>query len=285
MRSIPLAMAWELLQRGKLVFPAAVLGATALPGIVFGALQTDGALDLTEPSLLNIYVVFTLFGGLMIGAAVMHAQGRPARLYAFPVSTPTLVIWHLVPGMAAMIVMSLASSAALNALLDLGSPHWGPALFLAVAMAATQAVLWLTEKSLWSVFAFPAVWAVLGIWYQSRHGTAVFSRPTRFWLEVTLGEVLTMLAASGVAMYGASLAIARDRSGEALTSARLRAWFERMFDPRATDWHSVSNDGTGALLVRMAAERACAAGCRRDVRGRGSWLLADIQPCSPESAR
>jgi len=230
MRSIPLAMTWEFLQRGKLLLPAAALSATVLPGLVFGALQFDGALDLEEPSLINIFFVFTLLGGLILGAAVMHAQGRPARLYAFPVPTPTLVIWHLVPGMAALVLMSLASSTALNVLLDLGLPLWGPALFLAVALAATQAVLWLTEKSVWCLFAFATVWAILGIWYQSRYGAA-FSQPTRLWLEVTSTDVLTILAAAGIAIYGATVAISRDRCGEALTSPRLRAWFERIFDP------------------------------------------------------
>jgi hypothetical protein len=229
MRSIPLAMIWEFGRRGKLMFPAAFLGALALPGMVFGALQLDGALDPWEPGLIPIFTTFTLINGMVLGSAVMHAFGTPARFYALPVATATLVVWHLLPGMAAMVVMSAATTALLNAGLGLDLPLWGPALFLAVALAATQAILWLTGKSVWSLFAFAAVAVAMAIWYQTRHGAA-FSPPTRLWREVTPGEVMTMLAATVLAIYGACVAIARDRCGEALTSPWLRAWFERVFD-------------------------------------------------------
>ena len=140
-----------------------------------------------------------------------------------------------------------------NAVLDLGWPLWGPSLFLAVALAATQAVLWLTFKSAWSLFGFAAVGSVLGIWYRSRYGSA-FSQPTRLWQEVTPGEVLTMLSATLVAIYGACVAISRDRCGEALSSPRLRAWAE-LLRSGAASRPSFQHSRRGAILVRMATQK------------------------------
>lgn len=278
MRSIPAAMIWDFWQRGKLMFPASFLGALALPGMVFGALRLEG-LDSSEPELIPIYMTFALINGLIFGTAVMHAFGSPTRFYALPVPTATLVIWHLIPGMVAMVLMSVITTALLNAMLELGFPLWGPALFLAVALAAIQAALWLTAKSAWSFFAFAAVGAVLGIWYRSRHGAA-FSQSTRLWVEVTPVEVLTMLGATTLATYSAWVAIARDRCGEALTSPSLRAWVERVFDPapaiglpfrtpsQAQFWFEWRQKGPalpGATLMGLVA-------------GFGCWLIFSRNP-------
>ena len=42
MRSIPVAITWEMLQRGKWAFPAALLGAAAPRGRVWGACGLTG---------------------------------------------------------------------------------------------------------------------------------------------------------------------------------------------------------------------------------------------------
>ena len=230
MRSIPLAMIWEYWHRGKWVFPGAILTAIAVPGSVFGMLLYEGVLELNDSAVLNIHHIQVIIDGLIFGAAVIYAQGRPARLYALPVPTSTLVAWHLIPGMVAMLLMSVISTAALNGVLGSEWPLWGVALFMAVAFAATQSVMWLTEKSIWAVFAVSAVGAALGIWFRSRYG-GPFSPPTHLWLSVSPGEIATMLTGAGLAWCAATVAIARDRCGEALTSPRFRAWFERICDP------------------------------------------------------
>lgn len=43
MRSIPLAMTWDMLRHGRWSLIGAALGANALPVLLFGALQYDGA--------------------------------------------------------------------------------------------------------------------------------------------------------------------------------------------------------------------------------------------------
>ncbi len=230
MRSIPLAMTWEFWQRGKWRFLAAVLASTAFPGILFGVIATEGALALHDPGILNMHVMLMLMNGVGFGFAVMQAQGSLSRLYVLPVSTFALVAGRLPPGMAATVLMSAASTTLLNALLGLGWPIWGPAFFMAVFLAAMQAVLWLTEKSVGEHFAFAFVVTTLGLWYHSRYG-APFSKPTRLWLEVRPGDALVMLAVTVCAFGVAWVGLTRDRCGEAPTSAKVREWAERVFEP------------------------------------------------------
>ncbi len=102
LRSIPLAMTWDLWQRGKWLFLAAVLGAAAYTGMLFGIMGTEGALASQEPSILNLHVVLMLLNGMFFGVAVINAQGSPTRLYVLSLApTFTLVVWRLIPGMGA----------------------------------------------------------------------------------------------------------------------------------------------------------------------------------------
>lgn len=230
MKSIPMAIVWEFWQRGRWGLVGGWLGANALPVLIFSALRLEGADDFQDSSWHSMHVTMMLINMFVFGAAVYAAQGNPSRLYALPVKTSVLVAWHLIPAMVVMALESLASTWALNALFHLGWPLWGPAMFLAALLAAVQAVFWLTGKSAWLLFAMGSVGAALGLWFKSRYGPT-FSLPTHLWQEVTPGEVVTMLAIAAVSYYGAVIGIARDRRGDALTSPRLRAWVERVFDP------------------------------------------------------
>ncbi|MBI3866174.1 MAG: hypothetical protein HY290_30205 [Planctomycetia bacterium] len=229
MRTIPLATTWELFRNGQWGLPGALLGANALPALILTALHHEGPLDLAEESVLVIHVVATLMNAVIFGAAIMAAQGRPSRLYAFPVSTATLVAWQMLPGMAVMFAESAVSTAALNAAFPLDWPVWGPSLFLTCALAAVQAVVWLTEKSAWLLPGVSVVGGGLGVWYQSRYGV-VFNRPVHIWREVTPAEMLTLLAVAVLSYVVAVEAVRRDRCGEALRTDLL-LWFERLFDP------------------------------------------------------
>src|SRR5437667_12048436 len=99
MRSIPLAITWEMLRRGRWGLIAAVLAANALPAIILTALCLDGAVDPGEPSHIIVHVVLVQINLFIFGAAVFAAQGTPARLYAFPVPTSSLLAVHMVPAM------------------------------------------------------------------------------------------------------------------------------------------------------------------------------------------
>ena len=229
MKSVPLAMTWEMLWRGRWGLPAAVLGANLLPAILLAALRYEGAVDSGDPSQIVIHIALVQINMFIFAAAVFVAQGQPSRLYAFPVPTSALVAWHLLPAMAVVAIESLVSTAVLNAAFDMDWPLWGPALFVAVMLASVQAAVWLTEKSAWVVVALGAVATVPALWFKSRYG-ATFSQPSRYWMEVTPAEILTMLVFAVLAYFTGVVAVARNRRGEALLSLGIVAWLDRLFD-------------------------------------------------------
>lgn len=229
MRSIPVAMMWETLQRGRWGLLLGLLGANLWPLMVLAALGQEGGFDPEDHSLTVMFVVLVQMSMFMFGAAIFSAQGTPARLYAYPIRTESLVAWHMLPAMALVALEMAASTAMLNALFGLGWPLWGPALFSAAALVALQATLWWTEKSAWLPFAVPLVGAVLGLWFKSRFGP-MFSQPTRLWLEVTPSEVATLLAVVALSYWVAIVGVRRNRCGEPLGSLGIVAWFVRVFD-------------------------------------------------------
>ena len=230
MRSVPVAITWEMLTRGRWNLLAFALAANLMPMFLLSALRHEGAIEPSDTSLLIMHVVLIQLNMFIFGAALFDAAGQPARLFALPVSTASLVAWQMLPAMAVMVLQSVTSTALMNAAFDVGWPLWGPALFAAVGVAAMQAVLWTTEKSGWILLALTVVGLVLGLWFKSRFGP-LFSQPTHLWLEVAPLEVLTLLMFAGLSYYAAVVGVARRRCGESLPSLGIIAWVERVFDP------------------------------------------------------
>ncbi|MEK6257996.1 MAG: hypothetical protein AABP62_05185 [Planctomycetota bacterium] len=229
MRSIPLAMTWEALQRGRWGLLLGLLGANLMPVLLLAALGHEGGFDPEDHSLTVMHVVLVQMNMFAFGAAIYSAQGTPSRLYSYPIRTESLVAWHMLLAMALVALEMSASTAVLNALFGLHWPLWGPALFSAAALVAIQATLWLTEKSAWLLFAMTLVAAGLGLWLKSRFGP-MFSQPTRLWLEVTSSEVATLLAVVALSYWVAIIGVARNRCGEPLGSLGIVAWFVRVFE-------------------------------------------------------
>lgn len=230
MRSIPVAMTWEMLKRGRWNLLAFATVANLLPAFLLAALRHEGLDDPGVPSMLVIHIMLVQLNMLIFGCALFDAQGQPSRLYALPISTASLVTWQMFPAMVLVGLESVASTAILNAAFDLGWPLWGPAIFAAVGVAAILAVLWSTDKSGWLPIAIGVVGASLGLWFKSRFGPT-FSQPTHQWVEVTPVEVLTMLIVAGLSYYAAVVGVTRRRCGEPLPSLGIVAFIERVFDP------------------------------------------------------
>jgi hypothetical protein len=206
-----------------------MLGAMALPAITLGALAQIGALNPQDESMLVMHIALMQVNLLAFGAAIYSAQGRVAHLYAYPVRTSTLVAWRLLPAMGIMAIEVAASTAVFNVVFNLSWPIWGPALFLAVAFAAFEAGLWLTDKSGWVVAALSFVGVAFGLWFKSRYGP-MFDEPTRQWLDVTPAEMLSMFGAALLAYWVAVVAVARNRRGAPPVSLGIVAWIDRVLD-------------------------------------------------------
>lgn len=229
MRSIPQAMIWETLRRGSWKLLASVLAANLMPVLVLSALRMQGAVEPDDSSMIVMHFVMVQINAMIFGAAVFEAQGQPARLYAFPVTNASLVLWQMMPAMWLVAVESVASAAFLNAAFGLGWPLWGPAMFAAVAVATIQSMLWLGEKSAWLPWLLGLVGLVLGLWNKSRYG-AMFSQPTQLWREVTPLDVATLMLFAAVAYVVGVVAVARNRRGDSLPAWGILAWCERVFD-------------------------------------------------------
>jgi hypothetical protein len=232
MRSIPATMTWEVFRRGRWHLLCATLGAIALPAMVFTALRLDGA-DFKDPSMLMMHILFVNNMILIIGAALFAAQGRISQLYAYPLSTGSIVAWRLLPAMVIIGALTAASIGCLNFIFNLSWPIWGPAMFAAVAMACASAFAWLTEKSqIWLAIAMAVVAAILGFWFKSRYGSA-FSESTHYWQQVTPTDAFTMVAMSVFAYWVGVKGVARNRRGEPPFSLGWLEWLDRVLD-RAT---------------------------------------------------
>lgn len=230
MRSIPQALIWEMWGHGRWHLLAGLLAANLMPALLFTALGYHGAIAPDHQSFLVMHIVLVQINGFIFAALAFSAQGNISRLYAMPASTPTLVVWHLLPMMVLVGGESAASSAVLNAQFGLGWPIWGPAFFAAVMLSAIAALHWATEHSGWEFVAMLSVPLALGLWFKSRYG-AMFSMPESFWRQVSPAEGATLagvaLLAYGAAVYGVS----RNRRGERLPSLGLIAWLDRLLDP------------------------------------------------------
>lgn len=232
MRSVPVAITWEMLSGGRWSLLTFALGANVMPVFLLSALRLDGRVDSLDPSMLTMHLVLTQMNMFIFGAALMDTPGQPSRLFALPISTPAIVGWQMLLGMVLMILESVASTACLNAMFELGWPLWGPALFAAAGVAGIQAALWTTDKSAWSPFSVGAVGIGFGLWFKSRFGPT-FSQPTHLWIEVTPVESLMLLLCVVVAYFVAVVGVARRRCGESLPSLGIISWFVRVFDPPA----------------------------------------------------
>ncbi|MEX2316349.1 MAG: hypothetical protein WD669_04295 [Pirellulales bacterium] len=228
MRSIPLALTWELTTYGRWSLIAAALGAHAVFWLVLIVLEIDGQVDVHDPSMLTMHIAFVQINAGAFGAALLTAQGRLARLFPLPVTTPTLVAWRLIPSMVLVALELAASTALVNFVFGLDWPVWGPALAAAVALAAVNAVFWLFERSAWILVALVLVGAVLGCWFTARYG-AMFAQPNQYWTTVTIAEISTMLVAAALAYCAAVVGVARNRRGEAPFNLGILDWIDHVF--------------------------------------------------------
>jgi len=234
MRSVAAALTWELLHRGRWWIPAAAFGAVISPLLLFGLLLREGAFNPSDPSMMSAQHVFMQIGMLVVGAAMFQTAGPPSRLFTRPISTPGIVLGHLLPAGLATGVVWMLCTQLLNSSLPLNWPVLGPCLFAAVAVPSLMAVVWLTEQSFWILPGVVGIGAPMGVWLKSRTGP-IAGAPTHFWRDVTALD-LASLAGIAVAAYFVGVAgVARQRRHDQLPDIPFVTWIEGLFDrTRAT---------------------------------------------------
>jgi len=229
MRSLPAALTWEVLHRGRWALLASFAGVLLFPLLIFGALKRDGALDPAEPGLIMVQVILTQVGILGLGSAIFTALGAPSRMFTHPISTSGIALCHLVPAGLLAAAMWGTCVTLLNMFLPLNWPIAGPALFAAVAVPSVLAASWYADRSVWLPFCIAIVAGILFLWLKARYG-GVFSTSDHFWHRVTAGELL-FLAVMGVGAYFVGVAgIARQRRHDPLPGVRFVEWLERVLE-------------------------------------------------------
>jgi hypothetical protein len=228
MRSIPVALFWETFRRGRWSLLTFGLAANVFPILLYSALGHDGALDPADSNQIAMHVVFEQIYPFCFGVAVLAALGAPARLYALPIRTSTLVLLQMLQAMLIVAVEMLASAVVLNAIFGLRWPLWGPVLFGAVAVAVIQAMLWLADRSAWLAVAIAVPGGALGLWFKAHYGPA-FSQPTHYWDVVTPLDVAMLALITAAAYCVAVVGVARNRRGEAPLSIGFVDWVCRVF--------------------------------------------------------
>lgn len=245
MRSIPQALMWEMFSRGRWRIPGFYVLGNLVPLLLF-ALFSHLGVDPQDHSFLVLHICFLPLLMLVFGSGVLSAQGSLARLYTTPVSTASLVAWHMFPGSVLLATEIAVAACMYNILFNLGWPIWGPALFAAAAWASMQLLVSVSHRTLSSFSVACAPTVVLFGWMHSRYGSW-FGQPTHQWSKVTPGEVATMSVVIGVAYAITVVAVARDRCGERLPSLGGWRWLARTWDAMTT------TSGIGIQPFRSAA--------------------------------
>lgn len=230
MRTIPASMTWEIVRRGRWNSILTILGTIAAMSVMYFGFRYDGPVSRSDKSMLELgYIVLQVLA-FAFGIVMWDAQGKVARLYAYPINTSAIVAYRLMPAMVLIALQMMLVTALLNSLFDFGWPILGPALLAAVAFALVDAVAWLTEKSNgWMAIAVSCVGGVLGLWFKSRFGP-IAGEPQHFWQTVTPLDLATMLGFAIAAYAIAVYAVARNRRGEPPVSIGVSEWFEHVFD-------------------------------------------------------
>lgn len=229
MRSIPIAMTWEMLRHGRWSLPLGFIGANLIPVLILTALRFDGEIDPADPAMLSMQTILIQMHIFCFGAAILSALDFKPRARALPVSTNMLVACRMIPAMVLISLATWASIELLNLAYGLNWQSLGPMLLAPTAIAMTLAALSFTEGSALGPLAVCGVGVVIGLWHKLRMGP-LFAFPTHTWNPVTPWEVLTLAGLIAVSCYFAIQGTARSRCGEKLKSLGILALLERLYE-------------------------------------------------------
>jgi len=249
MRSIPHALIWELFSHGRWWIPGLYAVGNLITMPLFGLFSHLGV-DPNDHAIVVLNLCFMPVLMMTFGGGVVSAQGSLTRLYTAPISTASLVAWHMFPG-AVLVAGEVAVTAWLyNALYNFSWPILGPAIFAAALWASVQLLVSISQRTLSATCLAGAPALILLAWFGSRYGSW-FGPPKHYWSEVTPVEFATLFGVIAVAFVVTVPAVARDRSGEALPSFGVWKWLTRKWDEITV------TSGTELRPFRSAADAQC----------------------------
>ncbi len=228
MNSVSRAMLWELMVRGRWQIPGWFIFGNLIPGLLYTAFGHLGV-DYEDPALVAMHVILLQLMMLLFGLGIVGAQGALSRMFLLPVSTATVVAWHLIPGSILLSVEVAIALVAQNAYFGLNQPVVGPTLFAATVWASAQMLVGMSHRTLKSVLLASAPSVLSFCWFGSRYG-GWFRPPFHYWAEVTLVEIFTLLISFSVFSVLTVRAIARDRCGEHFRPISFWKWVERTWE-------------------------------------------------------
>ncbi len=160
----------------------------------------------------------------------MIAQGPLSRLYTTPISSHSIVAWHLISGAAILAAETALAAWLYNTLFHVGWPIWGPALYAAAAWSAFQILLCVSNQQSFPGFCVAcAPTILLNLWLHSRYG-GWFSMPTRYWTEVHASEILTLVVTIVFSYCVTTVGVSRARCGERIPSLGIWNWLTRQLE-------------------------------------------------------
>ena len=230
MRSMPLALLWETLYRGRWSLLSFFLLGMLMPMAFYAQLSQLTIEFKNDRAFIAIQCAFLVLMLFLFAIGVTHAFGSFSRLFALPISANSIVAWNILAGASLLGLEATAAGCLLNWQLDLNWPIWGSVLYAAAAWSVFQFLLCATIQPSVSSFVLgmaPLAW--LSLWLHARYG-AWFSRPTHYWTEVTALEYVTLISVVAISYPFSVWGISRVRCGEVLPSLGFRAWLVRIWD-------------------------------------------------------
>lgn len=229
MRSMPQALLWETASHGRWAHLSIFFIAIMLPLLVYGALS-EIAFDPKMQEFLALQVGFLQIVLVQLAFGVAYAQGPLSRLYPLPISTNSIVAWHMFSG-AVILALEISAAACLfNTLFGVNWPILGPALFAFAAWSALQVLMSVTSlQSLPAIILGGTPAVLLCFWLNWRYG-CYFSPPKHYWSEITPSDVVTLLGAFGICYVIATYSVGLARCGERIPSLGIGKWLEKKWE-------------------------------------------------------
>ncbi len=228
MRSIPQALMWETFSHGRWWILGFFLFGNMLPMLIFGALSPY-EIESDDNAFLIMHVMFLPLIMFQFGAGIVAAQSSMSRLYAKPISTPSLVAWQMFPGGFVLAMEVAVAGWMYSKIYHLNWPILGPSLFAIVAWASLQVLVSIPQKRLSSFCLTGSPSIVLFCWLGSQYG-GWFTQPNHYWTNVTPGDIATMSAAVAIAYWVTVIAVNRDRCGEPMPSLGGWKWIVQTWE-------------------------------------------------------